>query len=213
MQLEHPYSLSEEIANSVSHGLGTFLSIVALTLLVFCASQQQDIVKVISFTIYGVSLVSLFLASTLYHAIVNPQAKKVFKLLDHCAIYLLIAGTYTPLMLVTLQGWLGYSMLIIIWLLAFSGIIYKIIFGNKYKFISVGSYLGMGFISLLCIGQLYNALQGGGLLLLGLGGAFYSGGVVFYLNKRIPFNHAIWHLFVLAGAISHFFMMWYYVLD
>mgnify|MGYP000647142951 CR=1 FL=1 len=205
------YSLSEEIANAVTHGIGALLSVAALTLLVVYAVQQQDILRITSFAVYGSTLVCLFLASTLYHALVCPKAKQFFKLLDHCAIYLLIAGTYTPLMLITLNGTLGYTMLVVVWLLALAGIIYKVIFGSKYKFISVASYVGMGCISLLCIQQLYHALQGNGLLLLGLGGAFYSVGILFYLNNRIPFNHAIWHLFVLAGAICHFFMMWYYV--
>jgi len=205
------YSLSEEIANAVTHGIGALLSVAALTLLVFYAVLQQDTLRIASFAIYGSTLVSLFLASTLYHALVSPKVKRLFKLLDHCAIYLLIAGTYTPLMLITLNGLLGYTMLIVVWLLALAGIIYKIICGSKYKFISVASYVGMGGISLLCIQQLYHALQGNGLLLLGAGGAFYSIGIIFYLNNRIPFNHAIWHLFVLAGAICHFFMMWYYV--
>ncbi|MCO4797663.1 MAG: hemolysin III family protein [Colwelliaceae bacterium] len=211
MQLDHQYTLTEEIANSISHGIGTLLSVAALTLLVFYSSQQQDIIRITSFTIYGTSLIVLFLASTLYHALINPNAKRIFKLLDHCAIYLLIAGTYTPLMLITLKGVLGYSMMAVVWFLAILGIIFKIIFGNKHRVISVISYLGMGGISLICIPQLYHALTSEGLFLLCLGGAFYSGGIIFYLNNRIPFNHAIWHLFVLAGAICHFLMMWYYV--
>lgn len=211
MQLTHQYSLPEEIANAVTHGIGALLSVAALTLLVFYSAQQDDATRIACFSIYGASLIILFLSSTLYHALVNPEAKRFFKLLDHCAIYLLIAGTYTPLMIITLSGTLGYSMLMIVWLLAFAGIAYKVICGNKYKSISVLSYLGLGFISLICIQQLYEKLQGNGLLLLCLGGLFYSAGTIFYVNRRIPFNHAIWHLFVLAGAVSHFFLMWYYV--
>lgn len=211
MQLTNQYSLSEEIANAVTHGVGALLSVAALTLLVVFAVLQDDATRITSFAIYGSSLVILFLSSTLYHALVAPKAKRFFKLLDHCAIYLLIAGTYTPLMMITLNGTLGYSMLITVWLLAFAGIVYKVICGSKYKVISVLSYLGLGFISLLCIQQLYQELQGNGLLLLCLGGFFYSAGTIFYVNKCIPFNHAIWHLFVLAGAMCHFFLMWYYV--
>lgn len=211
MQLDRQYSLPEEIANAVSHGIGALLSVAGLTLLVFYAFQQQDTIRMISFAIYGVSLVVLFLASTIYHALVNPIAKRFFKLLDHCAIYLLIAGTYTPLMLITLNNQLGHIMLMIIWLLAFAGIFYKILSKNQNKMLSVSSYLGLGFVSLFCIQQLYQALNINGLILLCLGGAFYAFGVIFYVNHRIPFNHAIWHLFVLAGAACHFFMMWFYV--
>ncbi|MEW6990127.1 hemolysin III family protein [Colwelliaceae bacterium 6441] len=211
MQFNSPYSTSEEIANAVSHGIGTLLSVAALTLLVFYAAQQQDITRVVSFSIYGTSLITLFLFSTLYHSMTHPSAKKLFKRLDHCAIYLLIAGTYTPLMLLTLNSSLGYPMLATVWLLAFSGIIFKVKFGEKFKVISIASYLGLGFIALLCIEQLSKGLEKGGIFMLVLGGGFYSIGVIFYVTKRIPFNHAIWHLFVLAGAGSHFFMMWYYV--
>ena len=211
MQLDHQYSLPEEIANAVTHGVGALLSVAGLTLLVFYAIQQQDTLRILSFAIYGTSLVILFLASTIYHALVDPKAKRFFKLLDHCAIYLLIAGTYTPLMLITLNGQLGYIMLTMIWLLAFAGILYKILCKNQNKALSVFSYLGLGFVSLFCIQQLYQAMDVNGLILLCLGGAFYAFGVIFYVNHRIPLNHAIWHLFVLAGATSHFFMMWFYV--
>lgn len=211
MQLDHPYSLTEEIANAVSHGIGALLSVAGLTLLVFYAVQQQDTLRIASFAIYGTSLVILFLASTVYHAVVNPKTKRFFKLLDHCAIYLLIAGTYTPLMLITLNDSLGFIMLTIIWLLAFSGVLYKILCKNHNKVLSVSSYLGLGFVSLFCIQALYQALNINGIILLFLGGGFYAFGVIFYVNHRIPFNHAIWHLFVLAGAACHFFMMWFYV--
>ena len=211
MQLDHQYSLSEEIANAVSHGVGAILSVAGLTLLMFYAFQQHDTVRIVSFAIYGSSLVSLFLASTIYHALVEPKAKRFFKLLDHCAIYLLIAGSYTPLMLITLNSQLGAIMLTIIWLLAFAGILYKILCKNQNKALSVASYLGLGFVSLFCIQSLYQALDVNGLILLSLGGAFYAFGVIFYVNHKIPFNHAIWHLFVLAGAACHFFMMWFYV--
>jgi hemolysin III len=205
------YGLHEEIANSITHGLGALLSVAALSLLVFYASVQQDITRITSFSIYGSSLVILFLASTLYHAINHQEVKKLFKLFDHCAIYLLIAGTYTPLMMITLGGTLGNSMLAVIWFLAVAGIIFKIKYGNRFKIISVCTYLGMGLISLFFINSLTKELASEGVFLLALGGVFYSSGIIFYLNKRIPFNHAIWHLFVLAGAISHFFLMWFYV--
>jgi hemolysin III len=205
------YSVNEELANTISHGLGALLSVAGLTFLVTYAALMQDARHVISFAIYGASLVSLFLASTLYHAVANAQLKQVFKLLDHCAIYVLIAGTYTPLMLVTLSGTLGYSMLVLVWLCALAGILFKVKFGQRFKLLSVTTYLLMGGISLTIINQLQTHLSGNGFALLVTGGAIYAAGVIFYLMKTIPFTHAIWHLFVLGGAGSHFFMMLLYV--
>lgn len=207
----HRYSLNEEIANAVSHGLGALLSVAGLTLLLSYAIVSQDATRIASFAIYGTSLVVLFVSSTLYHALVAEKAKKLFKLLDHCAIYLLIAGTYTPLMLITLQGALGYTLLAIVWAIAIGGIIFKISCGHKYKVISLITYIGMGLISLTIIHRLYQELSGGGLALLAAGGAVYLLGVIFYVQRKIPFNHAIWHLFVLGGAACHFFMMLFYV--
>lgn len=207
----HQYSITEEIANAVSHGIGALLSVAGLTLLVTYAAMQQDAVKVTSFAIYGATLILAFLSSTLYHAFIHEQAKKLFKLFDHCSIYLLIAGTYTPLMLVTLAGTLGYTLLALIWTIAIGGIIFKVTCGHKYKITSLITYVGMGLLSLTVIHKLYQSLPAGGLALLAIGGACYLFGVIFYVQKRIPFNHAIWHLFVLAGAACHFFLMLFYV--
>jgi hemolysin III len=206
------YDLSEEIVNAISHGLATLLSVAGLTLLVTLAWLQNDILKVTSFAVYGISLILLFSASTLYHALLNEKAKKLFKLLDHCAIYLLIAGTYTPLMLIILADDIGMLMLIIIWGIALLGIIFKIKFGNKYKKLSLATYLGMGFISLTIINKLNAQLDTGGLVLLGLGGLIYALGTIFYVQKSKKYSHAIWHVFVLVAAICHFFMMLFYVL-
>ncbi|PAJ73790.1 hypothetical protein CJF42_13750 [Pseudoalteromonas sp. NBT06-2] len=205
------YSVNEEIANSVSHGIATLLSVAGLTLLLTNAIDQQNITKVISFSIYGSSLIILFLASTLYHAFSSKKVKQTFKLLDHCAIYLLIAGTYTPLMLVTLNDPLGYAMTTLIWLIALAGIIFKIKFSNRFKWLSLCSYIGMGFISLAVLPQLKGTLASEGMSLLVLGGLIYCLGVIFYVQKKIIFNHAIWHLFVIGGACSHFFMILNYV--
>lgn len=205
------YSTNEEIANSVSHGIGALLSVSGLTLLLINAINEQSLAKVISFSVYGSSLIILFLASTLYHAFCDLKIKKIFKLLDHCAIYLLIAGSYTPLMLVTLNDPLGYFMTTLIWLIALAGIIFKIKFGSRFKWLSLATYLGMGFISLAVLPQLQNNLPSEGITLLSLGGLIYCLGVIFYVQKKIPFNHAIWHLFVIGGATSHFFMIYHYV--
>lgn len=202
-----PYSIQEEIANAVSHGLGVLLSVAGLTVLLFYAAMEGSISKIISYSVYGTSLIALFLASTLYHAISHEKTKKLFKLLDHCAIYLLIAGTYTPLLAITLKGWLGYSMLVVIWSLAAIGIVFKLKFGAKYKYVSLASYLAMGFVCLAFINSLYQSLDALSFGLLVAGGAFYASGVFFYVQKKIVFNHAIWHLFVLAGAASHYFMI------
>lgn len=205
------YSIKEEVANSVSHGIGALISVAGLTLLLINPIEQQNITKIISFSIYGSSLIILFLASTLYHAFSDEKVKQVFKLLDHCAIYLLIAGSYTPLMLVTLNGALGYAMTALIWLITLAGIIFKVKFGSRFKWLSLSTYLGMGFISLAVLPQLQSNLASEGITLLALGGLIYCLGVIFYVQKKIPFNHAIWHLFVIGGAASHFFMIYHYV--
>jgi len=226
MSIKTPaYSAKEELANTISHALGLMLSIAALVMLLTYSATKNSatsaslasvanneaLMRIISFSIYGASLILLFLASTFYHGIANQQAKKVFKLLDHCAIYLLIAGTYTPLLLLTLHGTLGYSLMVLIWTIALSGIIFKIKFGNKYKKISLTTYIGMGFISFSILGELYKVLPSSAVSLLALGGLIYCSGVFFYLQKKIPFNHAIWHLFVLGGATCHFLMIYWYV--
>ena len=220
MQNQIPnYSKNEELANTLSHGLGVLLSIAALVLLLNVSvtnaavgySISNDIMRIISFSIYGGSLFTLFLASTFYHGVTSTRAKQIFKLLDHCAIYLLIAGTYTPLLLLSMRGTLGYSLMAIIWTIAIGGIFFKIKFGHKYKKISLATYLGMGGISFAILGELYKVLPSAAVTLLAVGGLVYVVGVFFYVQKKIPFNHAIWHLFVLGGAACHFFMIYWYV--
>ena len=206
------YGLAEEIVNAISHGLAALLSVAGLTLLVAFAWLQGDMVKVTSFSIYGTSLVLLFSASTLYHALLHEKAKKVFKLLDHCAIYLLIAGTYTPLMLVTLADDIGAILLAIIWGLAILGIAFKVKFGNKYKKLSLSTYLGLGLISLTFIDRLNDRLAVEGMILLALGGIIYGLGTIFYVRKNKKYSHAIWHIFVFSAAVCHFFMIFFYVL-
>ena len=211
MTSQSSYSTNEEIANTLTHALGAILSVVACYLLLNNAIADSSTLKTIGYTIYGTSLLLLFTASTVYHAVQNSEKKKLFKLLDHCAIYLLIAGTYTPLMMIALDNQLGMIMLSIIWALAILGIFFKLKFGHRFKKTSLVTYLGMGLISITIIDQLHEKLSSQGLTLLALGGAVYCLGVIFYVNKRIIFNHAIWHLFVLGGAISHFFMIYLYL--
>lgn len=211
MTSQASYSKNEEIANTLTHALGAILSVIACYMLLTSAIADNSLVKIISFSVYGASLVLLFSASTFYHSFQDIHKKQLFKLLDHCAIYLLIAGTYTPLMLITLNDQLGIIMLIIIWTLAILGVFFKLKFGHRYKKTSLITYLGMGLISITIIEQLNEKLSSEGLTLLALGGAIYCLGVIFYVQKRIHFNHAIWHLFVLGGAICHFFMIYLFL--
>jgi hemolysin III len=203
------YSLAEELINAISHGIGLILSCFALFLFINTANDDQA--RTVSLIIFALTSILLFLASTIYHSASNYTLKKTFKLLDHCAIYLLIAGTYTPILAISIAGTFGYSLLVLIWGFAILGIIFKIKFGHKYKKISLASYLGMGFIALAILGELYQALPIEALYLLFLGGIIYATGVIFYVKKNTPFTHAIWHCFVLAGAICHFLMIYWYV--
>ncbi|HIF9267074.1 TPA: PAQR family membrane homeostasis protein TrhA [Photobacterium damselae] len=211
-QLAAGYSVKEEIANSVSHGLGMIFGIVGLVLLLVQAvNAKADALSIVSLSIYGGSMILLYLASTLYHAIPFERAKRALKTFDHCAIFLLIAGTYTPFLLISLRTPLAITLMVIIWLLALMGIAAKIVFVYRFKKLSLITYLTMGWLSLIAIYQLAMALSTGGLVLLALGGLIYSIGVAFYVNKRIPYNHAIWHLFVLGGSICHFCAIYFYV--
>lgn len=206
------YSVKEEIANTITHALGMVLGIVGLVLLLIKATDHNaDTLTITSMSIYGGSMIVLFLASTLYHAIPYKRAKRALKTFDHCAIYLLIAGSYTPFLLVSLRTPLAIGLMIVIWAIALVGIIMKLAFVYRFKKLSLVTYLLMGWLSLVVIYQLALNLEVGGLTLLAVGGLIYSLGVIFYVAKRIPFNHAIWHGFVLAGCACHFFAIYLYV--
>ncbi|MGD8112618.1 PAQR family membrane homeostasis protein TrhA [Vibrio sp. TRT 17S01] len=207
-----PYCVKEEIANAVTHGIGMIFGIVGLILLLLKAVEHNaDALTITSMSIYGGSMIVLFLASTLYHAIPIEKTKRALKTFDHCAIYLLIAGSYTPFLLVSLRTPLAIGLMIVIWSIALIGIIMKIAFVYRFKKLSLMTYLLMGWLSLIVIYQLALNLDVGGLTLLAAGGITYSLGVVFYVAKRIPFNHAIWHGFVLAGCACHFLAIYFYV--
>ncbi|EEX39162.1 hemolysin III family protein [Vibrio sp. Vb2880] len=206
------YSVKEEVANAISHGIGFILGIVGLVLLLVKAMDHRaDALTLASMSIYGGSMIALFLASTLYHAIPHQNAKRWLKTFDHCAIYLLIAGSYTPFLLVSLRTPLAFGLMIVIWLIALFGIIMKIAFVYRFKRLSLVTYLIMGWLSLIVIYQLALNLDVGGLTLLAAGGVVYSLGVIFYVAKRIPYNHAIWHAFVLAGCACHFLAIYLYI--
>ena len=207
------YPLAEEIANSISHGLGCLFGIVGLMLLLDKASvMNAGLTAIVSSSLYGGSMILLFLASTLYHAVSHPRAKRVLKKVDHCAIYLLIAGTYTPFLMVGLQSPLAYGLMAVIWCLALLGIIFKLTIAERFKVMSLVTYLCMGWLSLIVVYQLAMKLSAGGIWLLASGGIIYSLGVIFYVARRVPFNHAIWHAFVLGGCVCHFCAIYFYVM-
>ncbi len=199
------YSLAEEVANSISHGIGLVFGIVGLVLLLVQAvDTNASATAITSYSLYGGSMIMLFLASTLYHAIPHQRAKQWLKKFDHCAIYLLIAGTYTPFLLVGLNSPLAKGLMIVIWSLALLGILFKLTIAHRFKILSLVTYLTMGWLSLIVVYQLAVKLAVGGVTLLAVGGVVYSLGVIFYVCKRIPYNHAIWHGFVLGGSVCHF---------
>jgi len=194
---------AEEAANSITHGVGAGLSILALVLMVVSASLHGTARTVVGAAIFGSALVALYTMSTLYHALGHPRAKRVFKILDHSAIYLLIAGTYTPFCLSTLRGPWGWSLFGVVWGLAALGMVFKAFFTGRFDALSVAVYLAMGWLALVAAVPLWRALPEAGLAWLLAGGVCYSSGVVFYVWHRLRFHHAIWHLFVLGGSICH----------
>ena len=206
------YSFGEEIAHTITHGIGALLSIAGLAVLVAFASLNGDAWHVVSSSVFGASLVILYSASSLYHGIPHPRAKAVLQQLDHAAIYLLIAGTYTPFLLVSLRGAWGWSLFALIWSLAVAGIVLEFIDSQRFKRLSLGLYLGMGWIVLVAIKPMFDQVAIGGLVLLLLGGLSYSLGVIFYIREQMAYHHAIWHLFVLAGSAFHFFAVLFYVI-
>lgn len=202
----------EEWLNSITHGLGAILSIAGTIALITAATQLGDIWKVVSFSIFGASLILLYMASTLYHGARQPRLKKAFKTLDHCAIFLLIAGTYTPFLLVNMRGTVGWTLFAVIWSLAFTGVILKVIFKNRFKLVRVGIYLLMGWLIVFASSDLMAHLSETALTLTIAGGIVYTAGVAFYLADRIPYMHAIWHLFVIGGSACHFSAIYFGVL-
>jgi hemolysin III len=206
----HRYSVAEEIANSVTHGVGVVLASAGLTLLVVFAAQTGDPWQIIGGAIFGVTLLVLYTASTLYHSIPHPKAKNVLRVLDHSAIFLLIAGTYTPLSLVNLRGPLGWTLLVVIWTIAFAGVGIAP-FLKRYKGAVTATLAAiMGWIAIFAIQPLSQSLGPAGTTLLVAGGLVYTTGIVFYAWRRIPWNHALWHLFVLGGSTLHFFAVLFY---
>ncbi len=206
------FNKKEELFNSISHGSGALFAITALVLISVFAGKTGDAWKIVSGVIYGVSLVALFTASTLYHAFPKGKVKDVFEIMDHSAIFILIAGTYTPFTLVSLRGPIGWTIFGIVWGLTLVGIIYKIFFVNKFVIFSTLIYIFMGWLIVFAMAPLTQSLPSAGLFWLVLGGVLYTLGTPFYIIRKIPFHHGIWHLFVLGGSISHFITVLFYVI-
>ena len=206
------YSTGEEIANSVTHGIGILLSITGLAVLINFSTTRGDAWHIVSCSIYGATLILLYTASTVYHSVPVPRIKGLLRTMDHSAIYLLIAGTYTPFMLVNLRGPWGWSIFGIIWGIATLGIILKTTSFGRLPGVSLGFYLTMGWVIVIAIKPMLAVLDKGGLELLILGGLAYTAGVVFYVWEKLPYSHAIWHLFVMAGSAFHFFSILFYVI-
>jgi hemolysin III len=202
----------DELANSVTHGVGLGLSIAGFAGLLILAIVRGGAWQIVSCAIYGVTLVSLYASSTLYHGLPSRRVKRIFRIFDHSAIFLLIAGTYTPFLLVNLRGAWGWSLLGIVWGLAAAGIVSKVWFVDRYPMLSTAVYVLMGWLALIAVKPLFHAVPTIGLIWLLAGGLMYTVGVVFYVSKRIPHNHAIWHLFVMAGSICHYFAVVYSVI-
>ena len=210
--MSNHYSPKEEIAHAVTHGIGVLLSISGLAVLVTFSSLYGDIWHIISTSIYGATLILLYTASTLYHSISHEKAKQILQRLDHAAIFLLIAGTYTPFTLVNLRGNWGWTLFGLVWCIALVGIALELFVQKRNKRLSISLYLGLGWLVLIAIKPMLTSVEAGGLLLLLAGGLCYSLGVIFYVWKKLTYHHAIWHLFVLIGSVLHFFSVLFYVI-
>lgn len=206
------YTVGEEIANSVTHGIGAVLSLVGTAFLVERAVSFGTSLHIASVAVYGATLFLLHLSSTLYHAIQAPKAKKVFWVFDHCSIYLLIAGTYTPFLLLSLWGRWGLTLLITIWSLAVAGIVLKAVFIGRLRRVSVLFYVLMGWMIVVAAREAWIRVPHGALAYVAAGGLSYTAGIAFYAWKRMPFHHAIWHLFVLGGSVCHYIAILAYLL-
>ena len=208
--MQDPHSLREEIANSISHGLGLLLALVALPILVLAAIEVGSVRFLVGVSVFGGTMVLLYLASTLYHSMTHETAKQLCRVFDHMAIFLLIAGTYTPFALGVLRGPWGWSLLAIVWTLAIIGIILKIRKRTRHSRISIVLYVIMGWLAVVAVKPMVMLIPVPGILLILAGGLAYTGGLAFFAAQRIRYNHFIWHLFVIAGTTCHFFaVLWY----
>ena len=208
----HVFSKQEEIANSITHGIGALLSIAALVILIVFSSLYGSAWHVVSFTIFGVTMLILYTSSTLVHSFPEGKAKDVFEIMDHSSIYFFIAGSYTPFLLVAIKGPLGWTLFGIVWGLALAGTVFKCFFVKKYLFTSTVLYVVMGWLIVFAWKPLANNLSTQGISLLVIGGTLYTLGAIFYVWRGFKFHHAVWHLFVIAGSAAIFFSVLFYVL-
>jgi len=206
------YSEAEELANRLTHGFGALLSLAGLVVLIVAAGATGDPWRIVSCSIYGSVLTLFYLTSTIYHSVRPPGLRYLFRILDHAAIYLVIAGTYTPFTLVSLRGAWGWSLFGTVWGLAVGGVIFKIFMTHRLRILGPIFYIAMGWIAVIAFKPLLTVLTPAGMAWLVAGGVAYTAGVVFYAWNRLPFNHAIWHLFVLVGSACHYFSVLWYVL-
>ena len=198
-------STGEEIANAITHGVGAVMAIAALVVLIVISAMKGTVWHVVSFSIFGATLILLYFASTLYHSLTNVRAKNVFHKFDHISIYLLIAGTYTPFCLTALRGWIGWSVLGVVWGCAILGAVLKAISIGKRVRLSTILYVLMGWVILIAIKPLYHAMSFNGFMFLMAGGISYTLGTIFFIRDQVKYNHSVWHLFVLGGSVLHFF--------
>ena len=205
------YTPNEELANAITHGLGIAFSIAGLVLLVVMASLHGDAWSITSSAIFGATLIVLYSASTLYHSLRGEQLKRLLRKFDHAAIFLLIAGTYTPFLLISLRGAWGWSLFGVIWGLAVAGVTMKFWFTGRFGVLSTVIYIAMGWLVMIALRPMVLAVPPGGLRLLLAGGLCYTGGTAFYGWKRLPYHHAVWHLWVLAGSACHWTAVFVYL--
>ncbi|KQU25242.1 hemolysin III family protein [Peribacillus butanolivorans] len=208
----HVYTKKEEVVNAITHGVGVLLSIAALVFLIIFSVQKGSAWHVVISVIYGVSMLLLYVSSTLVHSFPAGKTKDLFEIFDHSAIYLFIAGTYTPIMLLVIQGTLGWTLLGIVWGVAVIGVVFKAFFVKKFLFLSTILYIAMGWLIVIAWGPLSAAMPSTGIQLLVAGGLLYTFGAVFYVWRGFPYHHAVWHLFVLAGSVAHFFAVLFYII-
>jgi hemolysin III len=206
------YSPAEEMTNVISHAVGLLLSIVGLLLMLLRAGDSGDVLRIISAAIFGAGLIALYAASTLYHSAKDPKTRSRLRVNDHATIYILIAGTYTPITLVTLNGWIGWTLFGITWAMALTGVVLKLFFTGRYHLLSTLMYVFMGWIIIFAVKPLMDSLPVAGLAWLLAGGIAYTTGAILYSIEKIHFNHAIFHLFVLLGSFCHFVAVYDYVL-
>ncbi len=204
MATTHTYSKGEEIANAITHGVGVIFSISALTLLIVFAAIEGSVASIISFTVYGITMVLLYVSSTLLHAFPEGKVKNLFEIFDHSSIYLFIAGSYTPILVTVIGGQLGISLLILLWSIASIGILFKVFFVKRFLYTSTFLYIVMGWLIVFAWKPLITNFDDIGVILLIIGGSLYTIGAIFYMFRWFPFHHMVWHLFVLAGTVVHF---------